>query len=165
MPNYQLFCDLDGVISDFDSRFEHFTGKTPTEYDDELTQKYGKKIAMDKFWAEIDPIGTKFWSEMDLMPDAMTLWNYIEKYDPKFLSSPSRSQTSRDGKKEWCSKHFPGVELILKIASEKQEYSCETCILIDDKGSNIDQWNARGGIGILHTSANDTIKRLKELGL
>jgi hypothetical protein len=29
----------------------------------------------------------------------------------------------------------------------------------------IDEWNAKGGIGILHTSAADTIKQLKKLGL
>jgi hypothetical protein len=29
----------------------------------------------------------------------------------------------------------------------------------------IDEWNAKGGIGIFHTSADDTIKQLKKLGL
>ena len=37
--------------------------------------------------------------------------------------------------------------------------------LIDDRKSNIDQWIASGGIGILHTSAADTIQQLKNLGL
>jgi len=35
----------------------------------------------------------------------------------------------------------------------------------DDRESNIDQWRAAGGIGILHTSASDTIRQLKKLGL
>ena len=38
-------------------------------------------------------------------------------------------------------------------------------ILIDDLKVTIDEWNAGGGIGILHTSAASTIKQLKELGL
>ena len=37
--------------------------------------------------------------------------------------------------------------------------------LIDDMERNIQQWKDKGGIGILHTSAADTIKQLKELGL
>ena len=38
-------------------------------------------------------------------------------------------------------------------------------ILIDDRLSNIEQWRSQGGIGILHTSAVNTIQQLKELGL
>ena len=38
-------------------------------------------------------------------------------------------------------------------------------ILIDDRKSNIEEWRANGGIGILHTSATDTISQLKKLGL
>jgi 5'(3')-deoxyribonucleotidase len=162
---YKIYCDLDGVMSDFDKRFEHFTGKTPDEYDKELTQQYGKKKAQEMFWTHADKAGTRFWSEMDFMPDAHILWNYIKKYNPIFLSSPSRSQTSKQGKIEWCQKHFPGFELILRQAEQKQQFACETCILIDDRPSNYEQWNAKGGIGIFHTSANNTINQLKKLGL
>ena len=37
--------------------------------------------------------------------------------------------------------------------------------LIDDLENTINEWNDKGGIGILHTSAADTIKQLKDLGL
>ncbi len=162
---YQIFCDLDGVISDFDGRFEHFTGKTPDEYDKEMEKQYGKKKGKEMFWKNADAVGTKFWSEMEFMSDAHVLWNYIKKYKPQFLSSPSRSMTSRQGKVEWCQKHFPGFELILRIAHQKQEFAGPNKILIDDRPSNIDQWNAKGGIGIRHLSATQTINELKKLGL
>jgi hypothetical protein len=38
-------------------------------------------------------------------------------------------------------------------------------ILIDDLPNTIEEWNAKGGVGILHTSAANTIKELKKLGL
>ena len=38
-------------------------------------------------------------------------------------------------------------------------------ILIDDRASIIDNWNTAGGNGILHTSAPQTISKLKKLGL
>ena len=38
-------------------------------------------------------------------------------------------------------------------------------ILIDDMEQTINEWNKGGGIGILHTSAADTIKQLKKLRL
>ena len=36
-------------------------------------------------------------------------------------------------------------------------------VLIDDRPKNIEAWEAAGGIGIIHTSAKETIEKLKEL--
>ena len=60
---------------------------------------------------------------------------------------------------------MPGTTLILSPRANKQDYAKENSILIDDLKPTIDEWNAKGGIGILHTSAESTIKQLKELGL
>jgi hypothetical protein len=49
--------------------------------------------------------------------------------------------------------------LINRIILEWIEY------LLTDREDNINQWRDKGGIGIFHTSAADTIKQLKELGL
>ena len=38
-------------------------------------------------------------------------------------------------------------------------------ILIDDKPSTIDRWNAAGGTAILYQNADQVINDLKELGL
>ena len=38
-------------------------------------------------------------------------------------------------------------------------------VLIDDLQKNIDEWTAAGGTGILHVSAEQTLKELKDLGL
>ena len=62
-------------------------------------------------------------------------------------------------------KHLPGTKLILSPAKLKQKYAAPNHILIDDKPSNIEEWRSQGGIGILHTSATNTISQLKELGL
>lgn len=161
---YQIYLDMDEVICDFDGRYEHFTGKSPMEMDKELTQKYGKKKSQEIFWTKVDPVGPKFWSEMDKTSDADKLIDFLKPFGFKLLSSPSRSTTSREGKKEWVDKNLSGVELILRIASEKQEFANPNSILIDDMPKNIDRWKAKGGIGILHKNANDTIKQLEELG-
>ena len=92
-------------------------------------------------------------------------WDYIKEYKPILLSSPSRSQTSRLGKRLWVRNNMPGTKLILAQAKDKQNYAQKDRILIDDRPSNIDQWRASGGIGILHISASDTIRQLKDLGL
>jgi hypothetical protein len=56
-------------------------------------------------------------------------------------------------------------KLYFKPAKFKQEFSGKNRILIDDRADTITNWNAQGGIGILHTSADNTIKQLKQLGL
>jgi hypothetical protein len=41
----------------------------------------------------------------------------------------------------------------------------KNCILIDDMEKNIKEWNGMGGTGILNVNAEDTMNRLKELGI
>ena len=102
---------------------------------------------------------------MNWMSDGKQLWNYIKKYEPILLSSPSRSNYSRMGKRIWRKRNLPSTKLILAQAANKQNYADPDSILIDDRESNIDQWIKAGGIGILHTDTASTISKLKELGL
>jgi hypothetical protein len=102
---------------------------------------------------------------MDWMPDGETYWKYIKKYNPILLSAPSREESSKLGKRLWVKKNLPGTKLMLAYAKDKQKEAAPNHILIDDRKSNIDEWRANGGIGILHTSAASTIKQLQDLGL
>ena len=155
---YKIYSDMDGVLVDFDKRFKRFSdGIPPTEYE----QKFGR----DKFWEIIDGTGVRFWVGMDWMSDGKQLWNYIKEYNPTLLSSPSRSNYSRMGKRIWRKRNLPSTKLILARAANKQNYADPNSILIDDRESNIDQWIKAGGIGILHTDTASTISKLKELGL
>jgi hypothetical protein len=157
-PKYKIFSDMDGVLTDFDESFKKASdGIAPRDYE--------KKFGKDKFWELIDGGGVGYWVGMPYMPDGETYWNYIKDYDVELLSSPSRSQTSRLGKRLWVKNNMPGVKLTLAQAYLKKNYAAPNHILIDDRESNIDQWRAAGGIGILHTSASDTIRQLKKLGL
>ncbi len=163
---YTIYCDMDGVLCDFDARFDYFTGSTPREYE----SKYGSK----KFWNLIDnQIGVPFWSQMPWMPDGEILWDYIKNYNPTLLSSPSENNESRLGKRLWVENHIdkytpiasPKTKLILAKRENKQDYSTRNSILIDDRDDTIAEWNSHNGIGILHKSATQTIKALKQLGL
>ena len=155
---YTIYSDMDGVLVDFNERFKRFSnGVPPTEYE----QKFGK----DKFWEIIDGTGVRFWVGMDWMSDGKQLWNYIKEYNPTLLSSPSRSNYSRIGKRIWRKRNLPSTKLVLARAANKQNYADPNSILIDDRESNIDQWIKAGGIGILHTDTASTISKLKELGL
>jgi len=154
---YKIFCDMDGVITDFDERFDYFAGISPKEYE----SQYGKK----KFWNLINDAGIGFWVGMKWMSDGKQLWKYIQKYSPSILSAPSNDPSSRFGKKEWIKNNLPGIKLILSKATDKKNYSGKYHILIDDRASNVQDWISAGGIGILHTSTENTINQLQKLGL
>jgi len=158
VAQYKIFCDMDGVLTDFDKRFEQYGGMPP--------QQFEKEKGKEQFWNLIDKqIGVKFWAGMPWMPDGKELWNHIKQYNPTLLSAPSRENESRLGKRVWVKNNIPGTPLNLAAAEKKKNYARKNSILIDDRVSNINDWNAAGGIGILHTSTATTLEKLAKYGL
>jgi cytidyltransferase-like protein len=155
-PKYKIYVDMDGVLVDFDGGYEKLTGMT-TRAADEKGPEF--------FWKPISKAGAKWWITLNWMPDGKQLWDYVKKYNPELLSAPSREEASKMGKRIWVKRELPGVKLILRSADKKQEFASPNSILIDDREKNIEQWKSAGGVGILHTDAASTIKKLKELGL
>jgi len=152
---YKIYCDLDGVLIDFAKGYHKLTGIdiTGTFHND------------TKFWDPINSAGYDFWINLEWLPDGKEMWSYIEKYKPDILSAPSRENASRVGKFDWVKRELPGVRLILRTMKNKKEFASPNSILIDDNISNITDWKNAGGIAIHHKSADDTIKKLKKLGL
>ena len=151
---FKIYCDMDGVIVDFDKGYFDLTGERASFGTDP-----------EKFWAPITKAGVAFWLKLPWMPDGKQLWNYIKRYNPDLLSAPSREESSKIGKRLWVKRNVPGTKLILRSAERKQEFATPNAILIDDRADNIQRWNDAGGIGIHHTSAENTIKQLQKLGL
>jgi len=152
--DYKIYCDMDGVIVDFDKGYKELTGRDAS-FD----------IPKEEFWAPISKAGAPFWIKLKWMPDGKQLWDYIKEYNPELLSAPSREESSKMGKRIWVKRELPGTKLILRQAERKQEFATPNSILIDDRADNIQRWKDAGGIGIVHTSAADTIQQLKDLGL
>jgi len=153
---YKIYCDMDGVIVDFEEGYKNLTG---------INIKGNHVKGDTDFWQPITDAGVKFWARLKWMPDGKELWSYIKQYNPELLSAPSREESSKIGKHVWVKNNIPGVKLILKSAPRKQELAEPNAILIDDRADNIQQWKDAGGIGILHTSAQNTIQQLEKLGL
>ena len=156
---YQIYCDMDGVLTDFDTQFKKFSGGVPPgEYED----RNGK----DAFWALVAEGGVGYWVGMPWMPNGKQLWEYISKYNPIILSAPSKENESRLGKRLWVRNNLsPKPKLILASAANKPNYSGTNRILIDDRPDTIANWNSQGGIGILFKSTAQVIEELKKLGL
>jgi len=155
--NYKIYCDMDGVLTDFDKQFtDSISPWKPKPFID--------KNGLDEFWKEIDSRGVGFWVGMKWMEDGKSLFEFLKNYkDVELLSSPSRSENSRLGKRLWVRNHKLGVKLNLAYSKNKQKYAAPNHILIDDRRDNIEDWESRGGIGILHTSAAETISQLLDI--
>lgn len=153
---YEIYCDMDGVLTDFRGDYKKLTG---IEIDNQNHRHD------ESFYKPLIKAGKSFWSDMNWTKDGKKLWEYINKYNPILLSSPIEHESCSKGKKEWVQKELPGVKLILKSSSLKREYAKENRILIDDKISNILEWEEDGGIAIYHTSSINTINKLKLIGL
>ena len=152
--NYKIYCDMDGVLTDFDKQFtDSISSYKPKQFID--------KNGLNDFWEEIDGRGVGFWVGMKWMEDGKLLWEYLKtNHNVELLSSPSRSEHSRLGKRLWVRNHKLGVKLNLAYSYNKKKYAAPNHILIDDRKDNIKGWESEGGIGILHTSAEDTIAKL-----
>lgn len=160
IPQYKLYCDMDGVLTDFEQRFNYFTGQRPKQY----KNRYGERA----FWHLIDvEVGLSFWSKMPWMPQGKQLWNFISRYNPELLTSPSKDNNSRLGKNLWVKNNLnPQPKVVFSYSEDKQTYAQQSAILIDDKKSNIEQWVAKGGIGLRCKDGNiqPIISKLKQLG-
>ena len=161
--DYKIFCDLDGVLTDFVKGVRKLYPEY-TEQQYETDPKFRKEM-WDKV-KEHAKQGGELWHDLDPMPDAHQLWNYIKPHDPVILTATGTGvATAGDQKKRWVRQYLGNNPVILvPAAKDKQKYAAKNHVLIDDKKKAIDPWVAAGGIGILHTGAANTIAELKKLG-
>ncbi len=151
---YKLFVDLDGVLANFKKGVIDVTGR-PVHKQKSNSQMWKALYKHGNFYAELDP-----------MPDAMQLWNYVKKYNPTILTGIPRGNWAPPQKEAWVAKHLgPSVPVITGLARHKYNHAAENHILIDDTAKMIEDWTRAKGIGIHHTSAKNSIQQLQDLGL
>lgn len=159
-PPYTLYCDMDGVLCDFEERFEYFSGISPEEY----KERHGVK----KFWELIDDeIGSIFWENMQWTERGKELWDFIKDCKPNILTTPSYSRSSREGKEAWVKKNLQNYNKLLFTPKQgKQAFADDNSILIDDLGKNLREWENKGGIAIKcrYNNVDEVITQLKGLG-
>jgi len=170
---YKIYCDMDGVLSDFSSDFLALTKKYKVELEegdglpDNAAARWERKHGTEAFWKIVERGGLNFWSDMSWQSGGKKLWSYIKKYNPSILSAPSKRSYANcvKGKKMWVSSRLGNPEIIFRSKEKKREFAKKNSILIDDLKYNIRDWKSSGGIAIHHTNVNKTIAELKELGL
>ena len=157
---------MDGVVANFDKRFEDLSGMLPQSFVD----KYGKKA----FWDLIDEKHkVSFWRGIEVMPGANKLVDFVSKYPYQMLTAPSVKKQSVIGKGLWIKDKVGTLysskpKVFYRKASEKHMVKPKlnvNDILIDDRADTIGRWIGAGGTGILYQSADQVINDLKKIGL
>ncbi len=153
---------MDNVITDFDNACNGISA--------DLIKLHSSD--RDEFWKIIGFQGITFWSDMPWKEDGRELVDYLLNYNTTILSAhpnPKRGNVvefSKKGKYDWLAreigKDFADKAIICR-RSDKKMYSSPSCILVDDNAENVENWEERGGIGVLHFTAENTIDKLERL--
>jgi predicted kinase len=156
---YILFCDLDGVLVNFDKGVFDITSRYPSQF-----SKTGE------MWKEISK-KNNFWANLDWTSDGNELWNFIQenkdKWDYQILTGIPEGKNGADAKIQkplWCqSKLDPNISVNTCSSKEKHKFSNKNHILIDDRLEYKEKWISNGGIFIHHINTNNTIESLRNL--
>lgn len=166
---------MDGVISDWNSGFVKLTGMTEEAYSKHNPKKDYRELI-------INQKGANFYEELNLLPDADKLINYIRKNFKyiHILSSTGARKNDKfhsivsNGKIKWIKRNLPWFDLkrviLVRDWREKNMFCVPDrsglllgSLLIDDKEETIKNWIETGGHGILHKDVNSTVHQLKNL--
>lgn len=147
----QLFLDLDGVLSDFDTHYETLYGVRPNQdtYDP------------PELWKNIKKHGS-FYRTQPLMRDALELWEGTRQWNPIILTGiPMSIKDAAQQKKDWVFEHFgPQAQVICCRSKDKYIFGDPGDILVDDRIKYMQPWLKMGGVFIVHTSASESLRWL-----
>lgn len=151
----KIYLDCDGVLADFDRGAQQVLGMPPKDFE----AIYGPGV----FWKKLAS-APDFYDKLELMPDAMQLFEAVKHLDPIILTGLPRGRWAEPQKRRWAERQFPGVPMITTTAALKKEHADHGDVLLDDRDKYRSLWEAAGGIFIHHRSAQESIRELKEHG-
>ncbi len=154
MSKFEIFCDVDGVILNFNKgarealRRSGYTIPEVEPDDWDWYQPHG--ISDDAFWEATHALGTEFYTSVveeypwanDLLSMLGTLGNL------SFLTRTSRDAISNAGKLSRLRASYPDIPVITMSHDQKDLLATPCRVLIDDKNENIDGFRNASGIGI-----------------
>jgi len=152
LPKKIIFCDLDGVLANFEQGVINRFKKPPDQ------------IKPAIMWGVINKSNT-FFDTLPWMPRGRDLWEGIKKYDPIILTGIPNGATASEQKRRWCARELgPDIHVITCATKEKPRFCINGSLLIDDRTDNLNAWNSKGGKFILYDEefTDDIIERINK---
>jgi hypothetical protein len=156
----KLYLDMDGVLCNFEKRFTDLYGK------DALGSRDRKNFTTN--WPNFIMDGN--FESLEWFPGGKELLDFIQNetdWEVEILSSSGGEKFHSEvaaQKVMWlCDKGIPYKANIVPGRKHKTAYATPETILIDDTEDIIVNFNAAGGLGILHKDANETLAKLRTL--
>jgi hypothetical protein len=174
-----VYCDMDGVLTDFDSRALEIVNKhlasvtVPGSHKlaDKVKEDLGDSVTIEqirrrdhrelkKLIFRLIPTDEFFWKDLEWLDERDKLWDPLQELCDSFnvklriLSSPLSSDLNCEKyKREWCKEQLSKNREDVIIKSEKQEEAMGEDgpnILIDDTQKKISLFTEAGGLGFLY---------------
>lgn len=151
-----IFLDLDGVLCDLVTPAMYAHGRQ-----DLLQPGAWPKgvysietvlgITQEHFWDVIHEFGADFWAGIppyEWMQDLVTTAE-LAASEVVLLSKPTSNHYSTAGKHRWIKRHFGDDFRSYILTPQKHHLAGPGRLLVDDCASNISEWQACGGDGLL----------------
>lgn len=163
MKFHTIFCDMDGVIADFDleavrahlrtHNLPHLHVGQPLDLTSEMLYKRwakgkslqknlanGQKMEREAFWEPID-LDPLFWRKILPYHHSADLLKMLAKYCDHLtiLTTPHTHPSCYQGKRQWLIDHGLG-DLELIFCSYKWRLARSNCLLIDDHDKHVMGW-------------------------
>jgi hypothetical protein len=153
-----VYCDLDGVLVDFDNGVKDLTGRYPKDYSNP-----------GHMWANIEKIND-FWTKLKFMSNGKELFDYLISQKNKLyteiltgLPDGKFKIISDKDKKKWCQNNLGDIVVNTCMGRDKYTYCKKNFVLIDDREEYGINWQKKGGIFIHHTDTKNTIEQLENI--
>ena len=152
----QIFLDQDGVLADFEAGLTKAMGyKVGLDDEHDVYDAQKRKLTAQRLFRNLEPL-----------PDAWKLVDYCMNsgIHTEILTAAgtiNRTLVIKD-KIDWIRRYVHPHWIVIPTFSgtQKAAFAHKKAVLIDDRERNIKCWKEAGGIGILHTTADDTIEQL-----
>jgi len=143
-----IYIDMDGVVADFNLFVSELLGRQIGWGIHDLTSQEWDILAKTP----------NLYRNLPLIEESVKMVglcrSFSSRVNVEFLTAIPRQSTmpsAKQDKFDWINEHFPGIPVNFgPFSRDKQNWARPGDILIDDKQSNIDEWEAAGGIPIHH---------------
>ena len=186
-PPRRVFCDLDGVLCDFDGGVVRACGAEPSA------------LEPRRMWPRLSRVGgAGFFAGLEWAEGGRELWRALVPLASegrlKILTGCPLGEWAAPQKFKWCGRHLgvavrhlskagpamshvrlpslppareaATVDVITCWTRNKHlEVSGPDCVLLDDNAALADAWESAGGIFVHHTDTPSSLVRLGQLGL